>query len=289
MGQPACPIACQYCHVTELDADRTKKWSEGLLGINKACTFVNIPPWISQDKATQKRFIETPWYLLDGETVGWTAVTDGFMPQLRPYFWHWVEQLSDRVKCLTVVTKWPLKSSFVKELAKVKNLLIVVTITGNSPPVEKVSAGSHLVTLALLKEAGVPALPMCHPYIAGVSDLSFLPKLKELGYDRISIKGLRYNPLTMQDIIPPEYRHYYEGKGIEEILPEDSWRDRVNEAGLTLLSPQQWYQQWTKANAQHKAVSLGCATENVNELWTLCQVASSHPNEVKMAAINRRL
>lgn len=287
-GSPACPVACKYCHVTELDADRSAQWSQGLLGINKACTFMNVPPWIAEDLETQRRFYNTPWHLFKGDFAGWTAVTDGMMPALLPYFWHWVDRVSPIAKIVTVVTKWPINKNLMRDLSKIPNLLLVVTITGNAPPVERISAKVHLRTLALAKEYGVRCLPMCHPYISGISDLSFLPELKALGYDEFSCKGLRYNPATMSAWMPKASQLIYEGSGGDEILPEDGWRDLVSAAGLSLLSPKEWYLREALPLEPH--VRLPEAIKLVGELANFARVASSSAASAVMeAAIKRRL
>ena len=286
VGEPACPVACKYCHVTELDADRTAAWSRGLLGINKACTFMNVPPWIVEDTATQQQFYKTPWHLFRGDFVGWTAVTDGMMPELLPYFWHWVEQVSSIAKLVTVVTKWSINQELMGQLAQIPNLFLVVTITGNEPPIERIPSRVHLRTLALAKECGVRCLPMCHPYISGVSDLSFLPELAALGYKEFCVKGLRYNPETMGVWMPDRSKPLYES-GIQESLPEDGWRDHVADAGLTLLSPKEWY--WRDGHQRDPSCSYHEAVEHVDQLLPLCQIASSNPGEVRIAAIQRRI
>lgn len=287
VGKPACPIACRYCHVTELDADRTAAWSQGLVGVNKACTFANVPPWIVEDTATQKRFLKFPWHLLKGEFAGWTAVTDGFMPQLIPYFWHWIEEVSAIAKLTTVVSKWPITAGFGKELSSIPNFYLVVTITG-AESVENVRVKSLLRNLEIAKVMGIKALPMIHPYISGVSDLSFLPQIKNLGYGEICVKGLRYNPDTMGSWMPENSKIFYEGEGIAEVLPEDGWRDRVSDAGLSLLSPKRWYLREALGNEPKLIKAI--ATQNVDELLELAQVASSAGiDEVREAAIARRL
>jgi len=184
---------------------------------------------------------ETNWQLLKADFAGWTAVTDGFMPSLLPYFWHWVEQVSPMAKLITVVTKWPLNKTFAQKLADIPNLFLVITITGNKPPVEKISPEVHLRSLAIAKEAGIKCLPMVHPYISGVSDLSFLGKIAYLGFNKVCFKGLRYNPKTMGDWMPLDSQTLYSGNGIKETLPEDGWRDRVKDTGLSLISPKKWY------------------------------------------------
>lgn len=286
-GKPACGVGCAYCHVTELDISRTRAWSQGLLGINKACTFANVPPWIVEDKATEQRFYDFPWQLLRGDFAGWTAVTDGFMPQLRPYFWHWVQEVSPIAKVVTVVTKWPINRQFMRELAQIPNLFLVVTITGNHPPIEKIKPETHLRSLSSAKEFNVRALPMCHPYISGVSDLSYIPQLKALGYNEICVKGLRYNPDTMGSWMPSASKSLYQGRGIEETLPEDGWREKVADAGLSLLSPKMWY--WRDGHSLSPQLNRDEATQYVDELLGMAQIASSAPEEVRESAIARRL
>jgi hypothetical protein len=128
---------------------------------------------------------------------------------------------------------------------------------------------------------------MCHPYISGVSDLSFLPELKGLGYDEICVKGLRYNPDTMGEWMPDSSKPLYEGRGIEETLPEDGWRNLVADAGLSLLSPKQWY--WRDGFEKSPQLNRPEATQYVSELMSMAQIASSSPGEVTESAIARRL
>lgn len=287
VGSPACPVACKYCHVTELDADRTANWSQGLVGVNKACTFMNVPPWIAEDKATSDRFYNFSWHLLKGDFVGWTAVTDGLMPDLRKYFWHWIEQVSSIAKLTTVVSKWPINADFMQELSRIENFYLVVTITG-AESIENVSTRLLLRNLERAKFYGVKALPMVHPYISGVSNISFLPELKKMGYDEVCFKGLRYNPETMGSWMPSSSKLLYEGQGIEEVLPEDGWREKVEDAGLSLLSPKQWY--YREAINNQPKLSKSEAISNVDQLLQLAQVASSASGDiVRRSLIERRL
>lgn len=287
-GCPACPVACKYCHVTELDINRSTNWTQGMIGLNKACTFINVPPWINDDIVSQNKFDLIPFHLLEGDWVGWTAITDGLMPQLRPYFWEWVRQTSFRAKLLTVVSKWPINKQFMKELATIPNFYLVVTITGNPSPIELVNTKVHLRTLQYAKEYGVKALPMCHPYISGVSDLNFLRELSNLGYNNISIKGLRYNPITMSNWIPESSKRIYDDTNLQEVLPEDGWRVLVQDSGLLLLSPQQWYRQ--SAKLLTPKLSYENARSHVLSLLPFTQIASSATSdEVIESTIKRRL
>ena len=287
VGEPACPVACKYCHVTELDVDRTANWSQGLVGVNKACTFMNLPPWVNEDKATSDRFYNFPWHLLKGDFAGWTAVTDGLMRDLRKYFWLWIEMVSPIAKLTTVVSKWPINADFMEELSRIENFYLVITITG-AEAIEKVSTRLLLRNLERAKFYGVKALPMVHPYISGVSNISFLPELKKLGYDEVCFKGLRYNSETMGSWMPETSKLLYQGHGIEEVLPDDGWQQKIEDAGLSLLSPKQWY--YREAINNQPKLSQDEAIANVDQLLHLAQIASSaNEDVVRRSLVERRM
>jgi len=240
-GKPACPVACKYCFITEHDT-RRELWNKNpVAGINRASTFINVTPWIGESRDEQERFYQFPFEILKGDFVGFTAVTDPFWPTLDRYLWHFLETVSPIAKLVTCVTKWPVNRSVMKRLAQIPNFRLVVGITGNHPPIEKVTVAKHLETLSLAKEEGVPTLPISHPYIAGVSDLSFLPDLYKLGYREFDVKGLRYCDAQMKGWMPDKSRKWYIDREDEEVLPEDGWREQVSDAGLSLLSPREWY------------------------------------------------
>lgn len=287
VGKPACPVACKYCHVTELDSDRTANWTQGLVGVNKACTFMNVPPWIKEDKEASDRFYSFPWHLLKGDFAGWTAVTDGLMPNLREYFWYWIEKISTQSKLTTVVSKWPITNKFMEELSIISDFYLVVTITG-AESIEKVATKRLLTNLELAKKHGVKALPMVHPYISGVSNIDFLPIIKDIGYNEICFKGLRYNPETMGVWMPYASKSLYENHGIEEVLPDDGWQQKVENSGLSLLSPKQWY--YREAINNFPRLTENEAIANVEQLLRLAQIASSASrNVVRRSLIERRM
>ncbi|MBU1721535.1 hypothetical protein KKG38_02015 [Patescibacteria group bacterium] len=164
---------------------------------------------------------------------------------------------------------------------------MVVGISGNGD-VEGVSVQQHLKTLELAREYGVRALPIAHPYIAGVSDLSFLPELRRLGYDEISVKGLRYCDARMRSWMPEASRQLYLGREDEEVLPEDGWRENVADEGFSLLSPKQWYLREGQGMSPH--LSRDRAEELVDQVMEIANVtSSSNAMAVREAAIARRL
>jgi DNA repair photolyase len=287
-GEPACPNACKYCFVTEHDARRGIWNKNPIAGINRACTYINVPPWVDSDPAAAEKFFNFPWEILKGDFVGFTAISDPFWPKLDKYLWHFIEKTSPLAKAVTCVTKWPLTENQMQKLSRYKNFFLVVGITGNNPPVEKFSISQHLKTLTRAKQLKIKVLPIIHPYIAGVSDLSFLPELKKIGYDYISVKGFRYCHDRMSQWLPTDSQNLYRHRENEEILIEDGWRDKVAAAGLKLLSPQVWYRQQAQDNEPH--LSKEEAANLVAKIMKLANVTSSADSEkVKQAAIARRL
>lgn len=286
-GKPACPVACKYCFITEHDLRREVWNANPIAGINKSSTFINVTPWIADDPVEQERFRSFPWEVLEGDFVGFTAITDPFWPILDYWREYWLEQVVPIAKLVTCVTKWPVKRAEMERLARIPNFLLVLGITGNEAS-EKVPMRKHLETFALAKELGVKALPISHPYIAGLSDLSFLPELKKLGYEHFDVKGLRYCDANMGRWMPDVSKAYYRGRENEEVLPEDGWREKVADAGLTLLSPRQWYLR--EAAGRGPNLDQETAERHVGRVLELANVVSSGSNaEVIEAAIRRRL
>lgn len=285
-GKPACPVGCKYCFITEHEQRRTVWNANPVAGINKACTFINVTPWIDTDPQEQARFTLFPWHLLEGDYVGFTAITDPFWPQIEKYLWEWMDRASEHAKLVTGVTKWPISRKVMKRLATYKNFYLVVGITGNWE-IEKVPLKMHLRTLAWAKEYGVKTLPISHPYIAGMSDLSFLPEIKALGYDEFDVKGLRYCSQNMSSWMPEASKKWYEGREDEEILPEDGWRQLVSDAGLTLLSPRQWYVR--EGQSLSPKLNRKEAERQVLEVMKLANVVSSDSKKVFEASVRRRL
>lgn len=287
-GKPACPVACKYCFVTEHDTRRAVWNKNPLAGVNKACTYVNVPPWVDEDTETEERFFRFPWEVLKGDVIGFTAITDPCWPKLGRYFEHFLGQVSPLAKAVTCVSKWPVSREQMTRFAQYPNFFLVVGITGNEPPVEQVSVRKHLETLALALEYGVKALPIVHPYIAGISDLRFLPELRELGYSEISVKGLRYCDAQMRSWMPESSRQLYLGHEDEEVLPEDGWREKMAGEGFSFLTPKEWYLRDGWDLGPH--LSRVEAEDLVARVFELANITSSASAEaVRKAAIERRL
>ncbi len=286
-GKPACPVACRYCFITQHDARRAVWNANPVAGLNKSSTFLNVTPWIDDDPAEQARFRALPWEVFTGDFVGFTAITDPFWPKLAYWLEYWLEHAAPVAKLVTCVSKWPIKRDVMARLARIPTFLLVVGITGNES-IEQVPMQKHLETLSLAKEYGVKALPISHPYIAGVSNLWFLEEIKKLGYDHFDVKGIRYCEAQMGGWMPEPSKRWYVGHEDEEILPEDGWRERVADAGLTLLSPRLWYRR--EAAGRGPNLDRATAERYVGEVLKLANVVSSGSNaEVIEAAITRRM
>jgi DNA repair photolyase len=285
-GEPACPVACKYCFVTEHDARRELWNSKPRVGLNRATTFLNVPPWINEDPEEQNRFNEFPWHLLRGDFVGFTAVTDPMWPKLDKWLWSFIEHVAPLAKLVTCVTKWPVSPRQLHKLARVPNFRLVVSITGNGD-IERVPVSTHLATLSLCRAIGVKAHPIVHPYIAGVSNLSFLPELRRLGYTEVDVKGFRYCEARMRSWMPESSHYVYRDRQDTEYLPDDGWRSQVQDAGMHLLSAREWYVEEGAAMSPH--VPRGEAEEMVTELMGVAGVVSSSQDMVFQSAVERRL
>lgn len=109
-----------------------------------------------------------------------------------------------------------------------------------------------------------------------------------MGYDEISVKGLRYCHARMSSWMPEASQRHYVGKKDEEILPEDGWREKVAETGFSLLSPKEWYLRDGMSIEPH--LSREEAEVLVDQVLELTNVTSSSSNKaVREAAIQRRL
>ena len=236
-----CPVGCEYCVVTKVES-RRELWNEKtILGINKAVTILNPPPDLKNEEAV-KEFYDFPVELLRGDFVGFNAISDPFWPKYKKELDFFLDKVAPIAKLITCVTKFNPPDKVLDRLAEIPNFRLAVSITGLDK-LERTKTGERLNLLERAKEKGIKAFPVIHPYIAGVSDLSFLPRLKELGYEEVDVKGLRYNEETMSAWMPDSDKKYYENSNEQEVLAEDGWRDKIKEAGLRLTSLKSWYRE----------------------------------------------
>ena len=278
-----CPVECKYCVITQVDA-RKEQWdNRTILGLNKAVTILNPPPDLD-DKNAVKEFYDFPIDLLRGDYVGFNAISDPFWPKYQKELDFFLTQVPPVAKLVTCVTKFNPSDTVLRRLSEIPNFRLVVSITGLNS-IEKTKTNHRLDLLKRSKQFGVQAFPIIHPYIEGMSDLSFLPKLKELGYDAVDVKGLRYNQ-RMNNWMPEISQEYYRESNEKEFLPETRWRELLADAELTQVSLKDWY---GKESLQPK-LSLFEATWRVREIVRRANITSSDTDDaVVEAAVKRRM
>jgi DNA repair photolyase len=283
-GQHGCPVNCAYCVVTEVDRRRAQWNDRTILGVNKAVTILNPPP--ERTPETLRGFYDFPVELLRGDIVGFEGISDPFWPKYAQELEWFLEHVSPVAKLVTCVTKWNVSDSVLDRLAEIPNFRLVVSITGLDI-LEKTTTAQRLSLLARAKERGVKTFPIIHPYIPEMSDLSFLLELKKLGYDEIDIKGLRYSE-SMNSWMPDGVQKYFAGSGGDEVLVDDGWVAKLDEAGLKKISLKSWYRLGFEALSPH--CSSDEAEDLVARILERANITSSDTDEaVVKAAIERRL
>lgn len=287
-----CPVNCRYCAVTNIEKRRCLWEKNPLIGINKAVTYIN-PPYKDQWVVTRPDVKQAlrPFYKLDpnlftGDIVCFNAVSDPFWKLYRDELEFFLKRYSPVAKLVTCVTKMPVPSVLMKHvLSKYPNFRLIVSITGLDG-IEGTSTESRLKTLARAKEYGIKAFPLCHPYISGMSDLSFLKPLKELGYDEIDVKGFRYNP-RFDGWMNKKSIELYRGSNEDEVLIEDGWREKVIESGLKIVSLKDWYKM---QNLTTPKLTREEAELKVREVMKIANITSSGTDEeVFESSVQRRL
>jgi DNA repair photolyase len=281
----SCPISCKYCVITKVNSRRNLWNKKTIIGMNKAVTILNPPP-DRQDKKAMDDFYNFPIELLKGDIVSFNALSDPFWPKYENELDYFLKKISPISKLVVCVTKFPISDKTLKRLAEISNFRLTVSITGLNS-LEKRNSSQHIELLRNAKEYGIKAFPLIHPYIAGLSDLSFLPELKEMNYEYIDIKGLRYNHENMKNWMPAESQRYYINTNEKEILPEDGWREKIMSSGLKIKSLKEWYKE-NCPSAPKLAEEI--AKKNVAELIKYANITSSDADEaVIKSAVLRRL
>lgn len=217
--KPVCPIACKYCMAQKIDS-REKEWSSGKrIGMNKTCVFINRLPF---DVALSK--MDLPWSLLEGDVVGFQGITDCMWEVYREDLFWLIDNIDRmKIKKLLLCTKFVIPTEviiFIKQKGLVSRIAFIVSVTGLDK-LERTTTASRMDSIIQLKREGFDVLPAVHPYIHGVSDLSFFETLSKAGITEITWKGFRYNPQNMVELkkyIPEEILKQYESENEEEIL-----------------------------------------------------------------------
>lgn len=283
--QTSCPIGCKYCVITKVDSRRELWNKKTIIGMNKAVTILNPPP-DKNDKKALEEFYNFPLELLKGDIVGFNALSDPFWPKYREELNYFLQEVAPIAKLIVCVTKFNIDDAMLKQLAEIPNFRLTVSITGLDT-IENNSTKNHLCLLEKSKSFGIKAFPLVHPYIAGMSDLSFLSSLKNMGYDCVDIKGLRYNHDSMKDWMPEQSQKYYLNTNEQEILSEDGWREKVISAELKIKSLKEWYKEDCPMKPK---LEIEEARISVEEILEYANITSSDTDEAVIeASIRRRL
>ena len=278
-----CPVGCKYCAVSQIDCRRSLWNKSTLIGINKAVTFINPPPDIT-NKAEVERFYNLDPGLFEGDILCFNAISDPFWQKYHCELDYFLCTFNKVAKIMTCVTKMPVPEKLMEKLSSYRNFRLIVSITGLEQ-LEKTTTKSRLKTLELAKKYKVEAFPLCHPYIACMTDLGFLSALKALGYNEIDIKGLRYNP-RFNEWLPENAVHLYEGSDEKEILIND-FEEELNKSGLKKVSLKEWYK---KQELRTPSLDYETARLKVTEVFKMANITSSDTDkQVFDAAVQRRL
>ena len=227
-----CPVECKYCMASRID-QRSKYWNNGSrIGINKSCIFINR---VITDKPLKESDID--FTILEGDVVGFQGITDCFWNVFYDDLKFLIENLDNfKIKKLVLTTKMPVTDDIIN-LIKDKRVLVVYSLTGLDF-LEKTSTEIRLNSIKKLLKNNIGVFPIIHPYIHNISDISFLPKLQELGIEQISFKGFRYNPNNMKELekyIPIEILKQYDKNEEEILLGEDFLKKEIKKYGLEYI------------------------------------------------------
>lgn len=215
-GQPACPINCQYCSVTEVDY-RRDSINENIpwITVNKAVTALNVP-MIYADIDDPSCYWGDPDYFR-GDILSFQALSDPFWPVHKRSLNVFLQKYQETARLLTAVTKWPLSNVQLDGLTGIENFVLVVSMTG-AESIEEISTKRQLELIESALSRQIPVIPLIHPYIRGVSDLGFLPSLKALGINEVVVKGLR--PEKSMKWLGEHYDYYMQYIGQEHLASD---------------------------------------------------------------------
>lgn len=277
-----CPVNCRYCAVSKVSIRRSL-WNERtLLGLNKAVTFVNPNPL--KEGGLQNELHDFEFSLLQSDVVCFNAISDPFWARWQEEFRFFLEAVRPYARLITCVTKLPPSAEQWELIGGTPNFRLVVTVTGLNE-IERVTTARRVRIIEKALACGVRVFPLIHPYIAGMSNLSFLSDLASLGIKYVDVKGLRYSDETMSSWINPASRSYYLNSQESEVLVEDGWRTQLDRAGLALMPLKEWY----RIDMPAPSVNETQAEELVDRLVPMCNICSSDTVEaVRKSAIARR-
>lgn len=191
-----CPVDCKYCLLSKIEKRRAG-WDNGKrIGVNNTNVFLGrLPGDLPMDK------MGFDFSILENDFVGF-GIIDCFWDKFRDDLKFMLDNLDNfKIKRLVLISKIPVDDELVS-LLKDKRVLVVYSMTGldKYTGLENTTTADRFLSIEKLVKAGIDTFPLIHPFIMGVSDVSFLSNLKSIGINDFGFKGFRYNKETMPEV-----------------------------------------------------------------------------------------
>lgn len=280
-----CPVKCKYCMVTHIDS-RREKWEEKhRFGINKTVMFINK---LEGDPPIKDLLLDDS--LFAGEYVGFEGITDCFNPIYKEDLEYMIEySKKSKMKKLVLVTKWNISKDRLRKLQNNNKILLVVTVTGLDI-LEEIKTSERIRVIKDALDLNINVLPIIHPYIHKLSDISFVGELARMGIREIPVKGLRYNHEHMgywaEEYMDKEVLEIYKNNQEDEILVgEDYIQEIFNKYNIKNCS----FREYVHRDNGISGVSYEEAKKAVDTIFKECVVSSSDSENVYEYAIKRRM
>lgn len=191
-----CPVDCKYCLLSKIEKRRAG-WDNGKrIGVNNTNVFLGRLPG---DPPMDKMGFD--FSILENDFVGF-GIVDCFWDKFRDDLKFMLDNLDNfKIKRLVLISKIPVDDELIS-LLKDKRVLVVYSMTGLDKYVglENTTTADRFSSMEKLVKARIDTFPLIHPFIMGVSDVSFLSNLRNIGITDFGFKGFRYNKETMPEV-----------------------------------------------------------------------------------------
>lgn len=191
-----CPVNCKYCLLSKIEKRRAG-WDNGKrIGVNNTNVFLGRLPG---DPPIDKMVFD--FSILENDFVGF-GIVDCFWDKFRDDLKFMLDNLDNfKIKRLVLISKIPVDDELIS-LLKDKRVLVVYSMTGLDKYIglENTTTADRFLSIEKLVKAGIDTFPLIHPFIMGVSDVSFLSNLRNIGITDFGFKGFRYNKETMPEV-----------------------------------------------------------------------------------------
>lgn len=191
-----CPVDCKYCLLSKIEKRRAG-WDNGKrIGVNNTNVFLGRLPG---DPPMDKMGFD--FSILENDFVGF-GIIDCFWDKFRDDLKFMLDNLDNfKIKRLVLISKIPVDDELVS-LLKDKRVLVVYSMTGLDKYIglENTTTADRFSSMEKLVKTGIDTFPLIHPFIMGVSDVSFLSNLRDIGINDFGFKGFRYNKETMPEV-----------------------------------------------------------------------------------------